>query len=313
MTRVVALAGGVGGAKLAWGLTKVLNEKELTIIVNTGDDFEHFGLAISPDIDTVCYTLAGWANPVTGWGRAGETWTCINEIRRIGGPDWFNLGDLDLALHLERTRLISEGLSLTEVTDHLCEKMGVKYSVLPMSDDPVRTMVSTKEFGVIPFQEYFVKHQCQPTMTGCEFAGIQNAKIPVKVKTALEQAEIVIICPSNPWVSINPILGIENMTELVKHKTTVAVSPIIDGKTIKGPAAKMYLEMGIEPSASAVAWQYKGIIKGFVLDNIDEGQVHLIRQWGIIPLATDTIMSDNQTRETLARETVNFAEKIKMV
>lgn len=313
MTSVVALAGGVGGAKLAWGLTRVLSNEELTVVVNTGDDFEHFGLSISPDLDTVCYTLAGLANPQTGWGREGETWNCLTELKKLDAPDWFNIGDRDLALHLERTRLLREGMSLSDVTAHLCRKMGVMHPVYPMSNQAVRTIVSTREYGDLPFQEYFVKHQCQPTMMGVRFESIESAGLPDEVFQAVASAEIVVICPSNPWVSIDPILGVGNFRELVKEKVTVAVSPIIGGQTVKGPAAKMYREMGIEPSALAVARHYGGLLKGIVIDIIDKSQMNSISQCGIIPLVTQTLMSDNRTREELARETVSFAEKIKKV
>jgi LPPG:FO 2-phospho-L-lactate transferase len=311
--KVVALAGGVGGAKLAWGLAKILDGDELSIIVNTGDDFVLFGLSISPDIDTVCYTLADLSNPQTGWGRAGESWNCIEELKKLGGPDWFNLGDKDLAIHIERTRLLREGMSLSEVTAHFCGKMGVQHSILPMSDQPVHTIVKTKEFGELPFQEYFVKHQCQPTMIDRRFEGIEKAQLTGDGRKALEEADLVVFCPSNPWVSIDPILCIEDTRQIISDKAAVAVSPIIDGKTVKGPAAKMYSEMGIKPSALAVAEHYKGIIKGIVIDKIDKDEMQQINRCGIMSIATQTLMSDNQTRETLARETILFAERFKKV
>ena len=311
MKKIIALAGGVGGAKLAWGLSQILSENELTIIVNTGDDFTHLGLSISPDIDTVCYTLANLANPDTGWGRTGESWICLNELKRLGGPDWFNLGDLDLALHLHRTSLLQQGWTLTEVTHHLCKKMGVKQAVLPMSDQPVRTMISTDEMGLLPFQEYFVKYQCQPKMKAVEFQGIETARLSEEGQKALEECDLVLICPSNPWVSINPILQIADVKSILSKKTVVAVSPIIGGKTVKGPAAKMYAEMGITPSALAVALHYGNLIKGFVLDFQDENQIQPINQCGIIPLAVNALMSDNPTRILLARETLQFAERLK--
>jgi LPPG:FO 2-phospho-L-lactate transferase len=313
MKKVVALAGGVGGAKLAWGLAQILSKDELTIIVNTGDDFTHLGLDISPDVDTVCYTLANLANPETGWGRQGESWNCLGELKELGGPDWFNLGDLDLALHLERTFLLQQGWSLTAATKYLCEKMGVVHVVLPMSDQQVRTLVSTVERGVLPFQEYFVKYHCEPTMTGVQFQGIESAFLSEQASTALKECDIVIICPSNPWVSISPIIEIKDVKSILSTKTVVAVSPIIGGKTVKGPAAKMYAEMGIVPSAAAVAEQYERLIQGFVLDIVDEDQMQQIRQCGIIPFAVNTLMSDNSTREKLARETLDFAERIKKV
>ncbi len=310
MRKIVALAGGVGGAKLAWGMSQVLNEKELTIIVNTGDDFEHLGLWISPDIDTVSYTLAGLANPSTGWGRVDESWNCLETLKSFGGPGWFGLGDRDLALHLIRTELLRNGCSLTEATSRLSQVMGIKHLILPATNDKVPTLVHTKELGVLSFQEYFVKYQCRPTMIYCEFKNIKSARLTSQCRSALESADAIIFCPSNPWVSINTILDLENVREIVAQKKTIAVSPIVGGKTIKGPAAKMYLEMGIEPSALAVAKHYQGLIKGLVIDVIDNGQVHDIERCGIIPMVTNTIMSDNVIREKLARECLDFIDKI---
>lgn len=313
MTKIVALAGGVGGAKLAWGLAQVCKNEDLTIIVNTGDDFEHFGLNISPDLDTVCYTLAGLANPQTGWGRSDETWNVLEELKNFGGPGWFNLGDKDLALNLERTRLLHEGMSLSEATRSLCKSLGITHKVLPMSDQAVRTKITTKEYDVLPFQEYFVKYQCQPTMVGRSFDGIESAKMTSQGRKALEECDMVIFCPSNPWVSIDPILNIEDTRQIIARKTCVAVSPIMGGQTVKGPAAKMYKEMGIEPSALAVAEHYKGVIDGLVIDKVDENQVNLIAQCGIMCMATKTLMSDNVDREQLARETIFFANRLKKV
>jgi LPPG:FO 2-phospho-L-lactate transferase len=313
MSKVVALAGGVGGAKLAWGLAQILTKDELAIIVNTGDDFEHFGLSISPDLDTVCYTLGGVANPVTGWGRQNETWNCLDELRKFDDKCWFNLGDRDLAWHLERTKQLREGKSLTEVTAHLCKKLKIDHAIIPMSDQPVKTIVETREYGNLPFQEYFVKNQCKPTMINCRFDGIENAMLPEKANDALKSSELVIICPSNPWVSIDPILNVMGVRELLKQKIVIAVSPIIGGKTVKGPAAKMYEEMGIEPSALAVARHYQGIATGMIIDSIDKSLAQSINQCGIIPMDTQTIMSDNQIRVTLARETMYFADHLKKV
>lgn len=313
MSKVVALAGGVGGAKLAWGLAQVLPQNDLTVIVNTGDDFTHLSLSISPDVDTVCYTLANLANPETGWGRNGESWNCLGELKKLGGPDWFNLGDLDMALHLERTYLLQQGWTLTAVTRYLCNKMGVDHAVLPMSDQPVHTLVSTIEKGALSFQEYFVKYHCEPTMQGVQFQGIESASLSAEAYEALQNCDIVVICPSNPWVSIGPILAINEVSSLLKNKTVVAVSPIIGGKAVKGPAAKMYTEMGIVPSALAVANHYGNTVQGFILDVLDKDQMHQIRQCGIIPLTVNTLMSDNLSREYLAREVLDFAERIKKV
>ncbi len=265
--KIVALAGGVGGAKLAHGLAQILPPEDLTIIVNTGDDFEHWGLYISPDLDTVCYTLAGLANPETGWGRVNETWQTITNIEKLGGPGWFHLGDQDMATHLERTRRLKDGQSLSQITRDFCKAWGVKHTVLPMSDQPVRTIVETDE-GDLPFQEYFVHRACQPQVRGFRFEGVETARPADGVEQAIQSAEAVIICPSNPWVSIDPILRV--LSPILSNKLpVVAVSPIIGGKTVKGPAAKMYAELGIEPSALAVAKHYHDLLRGFVLDKED--------------------------------------------
>src|SRR6185503_2850541 len=252
--KIVALAGGVGGAKLAHGLAQILPPEDLTVIVNTGDDFEHYGLNICPDLDTVCYTLAGLANPTTGWGRINESWNVIENISKLGGPAWFRLGDQDLGTHLERTRRLKGGESLSQITKDFCKAWGIGHTVLPMSDQPVRTIVET-EAGELAFQEYFVHHRCEPKVKGFRFEGADRAEAVPEAKAALQSADAVVICPSNPWVSIDPILKIIP----IKNKPVYAVSPIIGGETVKGPAAKMYRELGIEPSALAVANHYRGL------------------------------------------------------
>ncbi|MGE5073993.1 MAG: 2-phospho-L-lactate transferase, partial [Anaerolineae bacterium] len=223
---IVALAGGVGGAKLAQGLAQVLEPEQLTVVVNTGDDFEHLGLYVAPDLDTVCYTLAGLANPETGWGRAGETWEAMSSVGKLGGPSWFQLGDRDLGTHLERTRLRREGMALSEISRRFCEAWGVGPRVVPMSDQPVRTIVRTDE-GELPFQEYFVHRHCEPCVEGFEFRGAEHAIPAPGVLEALEAADAVVICPSNPWVSIAPILAVPGIRASVERRPTVAVSPII--------------------------------------------------------------------------------------
>ena len=304
--KITALAGGVGGAKLADGLDKILESGQLSVIVNTGDDMDFYGLHISPDLDTVCYTLAGMANPVTGWGRKDETWEVFGTLSKLGAPDWFRLGDHDLAIHLERTRLLASGMSLTEVTTHLCGLLGLKNQVFPMSDQPVRTLVHTRDNRILSFQEYFVKEQCRPEVSSFEFSGIDKALPSEKVISAIQESDLVIFCPSNPWVSIDPILKLGNIKDLIKQKRVVAVSPIIGGKTIKGPAAKMFNELGIQPSATAVAEHYRDLIDGFILDSVDQSEAEQIRQWGIIPLVTNTIMRSNEDRMQLAKEIINF-------
>ncbi len=358
---IVALAGGVGGAKFAHGLAQLLSPEELTIIVNTGDDFEHFGLSISPDLDTVCYTLAGLANPETGWGRAGETWQAMDNLRQLGAPDWFALGDRDLATHLERTRQLKEGQTLTEITRHFCAAWGVKHPVLPMSNDPVRTMVDTVEYGELPFQEYFVKHRCEPRVRGFRFEGIESARPTPEVRAALARADAIIFCPSNPWVSIDPILRVLSPLPLGEGQgeglpspfgrppdggrwaggegsplplgegqgeglpspfgrppdggrwaggegpgVRVAISPIIGGKTVKGPAAKMFAELGIQPSALAVAEHYRDLLTGFVLDRTDAALAAPIQAMNIQTLVTDTLMPTPAERKRLAQDVLNF-------
>lgn len=308
--KVAALAGGVGGAKLADGLSKTLNTGYLSVIVNTGDDFEFFGLHISPDVDTVSYTLAGLANPLTGWGQVDESWEVFQALSRLGGPNWFKLGDHDLALHMERTRLLKSGLSLTRVTQELCDRMGIKDQVLPMTDLPVRTIVKTTDGRKLPFQEYFVKEQCVPEVTGFEFAGIEEAQPGMKVQKTLTEADLIIICPSNPWVSIDPILKLSGIRELLAKKIVIAVSPIIGGKTIKGPAAKMFLELGMNPGCFEVANHYRDLLTGFVLDSQDQDEASRVSDIGIIPLVTQTIMRSVEDRIRLANEVLKFGMRL---
>ena len=299
--KIVALAGGVGGAKFAHGLAQVLPPEDLTVIVNTGDDFEQYGLYICPDLDTVCYTLAGMANPETGWGRAGETWNVIENAAKLGGPAWFRLGDRDLGTHLERTRRLKEGQSLSQVTADFCQAWDIQQTILPMSDQPVRTIVETEE-GDLAFQEYFVHRRCEPRVRGFRFEGAETAKPAPGVREAVQAADAVIICPSNPWVSINPILRVVNRIE----KPVIAVSPIIGGQTVKGPAAKMYRELGIEPSALAVANHYCDVIDGFAFDTLDRQLESEIRNLNIRILVTNTLMNSLEDRKYLAGEVLSF-------
>ena len=231
--KVVALAGGVGGAKLANGLAQILEPDDLTIIVNTGDDFIYSGLYICPDLDTVTYTLAGINDPINGWGLRNESWNVLNTLELLGHPIWFKLGDRDLAMHIERTRLLQSGISLTEVVHSLSRKLGVRPLILPMADSQVQTMIDTYEFGLLTFQEYFVKHRFQPTVKSIEFVGIKDTLIPDPVHKALESTDLVIFCPSNPFVSIQPILTVPGIRDLVSQKPVIAVSPLIRGKTLK--------------------------------------------------------------------------------
>ncbi|HJR80413.1 MAG TPA: 2-phospho-L-lactate transferase [Anaerolineales bacterium] len=300
--KIVALAGGVGGAKLAHGLAQILPPEDLTIIVNTGDDFEHYGLYICPDLDTVCYTLAGLANPKTGWGRANETWNAIENTAKLGGPDWFRLGDQDLGTHLERTRRLRQGHSLSQITKDFCRAWGIGQTILPMSDQPVRTIVETEE-GDLAFQEYFVHRRCEPRVSGFRFDGADRAEPAPGACEAIQSADAVIICPSNPWVSIDPILKVLAWEE---EKPVIAVSPIIGGQTVKGPAAKMYSEMGIEPSALAVAKHYRGLATGFVLDKIDKQLEGDIVRLNMRILVTNTLMDSLDSKRRLAQDILTF-------
>lgn len=308
--KIFALAGGVGGAKLAHGLAQCLPPQDLTVVVNTGDDFEHFGLSISPDLDTVCYTLAGLANPQTGWGLAGESWTALEQAKALGAPAWFNLGDRDLGTHLERTRRLRAGEALSAITADFCRAWGIGPTVLPMSDQAVRTMVQTAAGGELAFQNYFVELRCEPEVGGFRFAGLEAAEPAPGVLVALAAADLVVICPSNPWVSIGPILGLPGLRAALAAKPVLAVSPIVGGQAIKGPAAKMFRELGIEPSPLAVAHYYDGLLAGLVLDRVDAAQQTAVRELGIMPLATDSIMHDLNDRARLAAEVLEFGQSL---
>lgn len=299
--KIVALAGGVGGAKFAHGLAQILPPRDLTVIVNTGDDFEHYGLYICPDLDTVCYTLGDLANPETGWGRVNETWKVMESAATLGGPRWFNLGDQDLGTHLERTRRLKEGQTLSQITRDFCKAWGIEPTVLPMSDQPVRTIVETEE-GDLAFQEYFVHRRCEPRVTGFRFEGIESAEPAPGTRKAIETADAIVICPSNPWVSIDPILRVVKNIE----KPVVAISPILGGKTVKGPAAKMYHELGIEPSALAVARHYCDLVTGFVLDELDRQLEGEIGSLNMRTFVTNTLMKSHDDRKQLAMDVLDF-------
>jgi LPPG:FO 2-phospho-L-lactate transferase len=304
--KIAALAGGVGGAKLAHGLAQILKPEELTIIVNTGDDFEHYGLYICPDLDTVCYTLAGLANPETGWGRADESWNAFENFSNLGGPDWFRLGDKDLGTHLERTRRLKAGDSLSQITQDFCNSWGIQHTVLPMSDQPVRTIVDTDE-GELAFQEYFVQRRCEPKVKGFRFEGAEEAEPTSRAREAVESADAIVVCPSNPWVSVDPILKtLTPSLSLSGRGGIVAVSPIIGGEAVKGPAAKMYRELGIEPSALAAANHYRAVVTHFVMDNIDSQLIESVRGLNMQVFVTNTLMKSHVDRKRLASEVLHF-------
>lgn len=299
---IVALAGGVGGAKLALGLARLLEPGELTIAVNTGDDEEFHGLYVSPDLDTVTYTLAGLANPETGWGRAGETFNALAELRRLGAETWFALGDKDLALHLRRTQLLRLGRSLSEVTAEVAARLGVRHGIVPMTDERVRTVVTTDQ-GRMSFQEYFVKHGCEPRVLSLDYEGAAAAAPSPGFGEALDRATAFIFCPSNPFLSLGPILALADVRQrlLAGGRPRLVVSPIIGGEAVRGPAARLFRELaGREASCVAVAEYYRGLADHFVLDEVDRGQERDIEAMGYRTLVTRTLMRSEEDKVALA-------------
>jgi LPPG:FO 2-phospho-L-lactate transferase len=310
---VLALAGGVGGAKLASGLAELLGER-LTVLVNTADDFEHLGLHISPDLDTVMYTLAGIANPQTGWGLADETWTFMSQIERLGGPAWFRLGDRDLATHILRTERLARGDSLTAVTTALCRALGVRARVLPMSDVPVQTIVHS-DVGALPFQDYFVRLKCEPKVTGFVFEGATQAKYNSVLDELLTDKGrlAVVICPSNPYVSIDPILALPRFREWLRAigAPIITVSPIVGGAALKGPAAKMMRELRQGSSVLSIAEHYSGLAHAMVIDEADRDSAQQIIRGGMHVRVTQTVMRTQADRVMLARECLALAEELR--
>lgn len=308
--KVVALAGGVGGAKLADGLARLLPPDELTVVVNTADDFTWHGLHISPDLDTVMYTLAGTANPETGWGVAGDTFRALDMLGRYGRETWFHVGDSDLATHVLRTHLLRQGMTLTAVTAALGRALGVGATILPMSDERVETVVETDR-GDLPFQEYFVRYGWQPVVQRIRWDGLDAARPAPGVVPALQTADAVVICPSNPFVSIGPILALPGVRATLRAaRRVLAVSPIIGGRALKGPAAKMMAELGQPVSAVSVAQSYADFLNAFILDWVDSAEVPWIEALGVRPFITDTIMQDQAERVRLAQQVLRLAESL---
>ncbi len=309
--RVVAISGGIGGAKLALGLYRALPPDTLTVVCNTGDDFEHLGLHVAPDVDTVMYTLAGIANAETGWGRAQETWTFMSALETLGGETWFRLGDGDLATHVERTRRLAAGESLSAITDDLRRRLGVRARLVPMSDAPVRTLVDSAD-GVLPLQRYFVERRCAPRVRGFRFAGAEAARPAPALLQALasEALEAVVICPSNPFISVEPVLAVGGVRAALARcrAPVVAVSPIIAADAVKGPTAKMMRELGLAVSPVTVAARYAGLLRGFVLDAADADAAHTM---SLACLTTATLMRSDADRERLAREVLAFARSLR--
>ncbi len=311
---VLALSGGVGGAKLCLGLSALLAGDRLKVVVNTADDFEHLGLPICPDIDTLLYTLSGRSNREQGWGLAGESWQAMAALSDLGGPTWFRLGDRDIATHLWRREALSQGMDLATLTGSLAAAMGVAAEVLPMSAQPVRTLVHTRD-GDLPFQHYFVKHQCQPEVTGFSFAGLAEASPNPRILQVLEEGELdaIVICPSNPFVSIDPILQLPGLWKAIRDcaAPVLAVSPIVAGMAIKGPAAKMMAELGMPATAEAVAAHYQeaypGLIDCFVIDASDDTLSSSIEKLGMATAVTNTVMKTDEDKRKLAAEILQMA------
>ena len=311
--RVVALAGGVGGARLAFGLQAELGS-DLTVVVNTADDLDLHGLLVCPDLDTVMYTLGGLDDRRQGWGLAGDTFAASETLGRYGEPTWFRLGDRDLATHVVRTARLKAGKALSEISIELSRALGVAATIQPMTDDSVRTEVRTDD-GWLEFQEYFVHRRQEPAVHEVRFRGIENAEAPGRVRGELGFADAIAIAPSNPIVSIGPILAVRGMPELLAAAgrggtPIVAVSPIVGGKALKGPADRMLASLGHESSALGVARIYAGLATGFVLDTVDAALAPAIDELGLRTLVTDTIMSDDAARVRLARDVLAFAREL---
>lgn len=304
---IVGLAGGVGGAKLLQGLSLALPDGELTAIVNTADDFDLFGLRICPDLDTVLYTLAGLANPATGWGIAGDTRVTLDAIARLGRDPWFVLGDQDLATHILRTERLRNGVPLSTIIAEFASALGVRTTILPMTDDPVATTVTTP-LGRLEFQEYFVHRHQEDDVLGVDFAGALQARPADGILETIAEAELIVICPSNPIVSIGPILAVSGIQDALKASSApiVAVSPIVGGKALKGPADKMLATLGHDVSAKGVAAIYDGLIDGIVIDQQDAELAKSISTLGQRVLVAQTIMGDADDRRRLAAEVLEF-------
>lgn len=307
--RVVALAGGVGGAKLAYGLAQVVPSQQLTIIGNVADDLELYGLHISPDLDTVMYTLAGRVNPETGWGLADESWHMRDMLRAYGEDAWFGLGDRDLATHVLRTEALRRGARLTEITARLARALGVEARLLPVTDNPYVTMVDTVEKGTLGFQEYFVRYGWQPTVERIWFRGKEQAHITDEVRAALDEADMIVVCPSNPVLSIEPILAVPGMREQIQSRSVpcVAVSPFIGGEVVKGPAKKLMGELGLDISPQGLAKYYAGVIDGLVVDVSD---AEVSRSLALPVLVTPTLMTTSSDKRRLAEEIIQWVGRI---
>ena len=307
--KILALTGGVGGAKLGLGLAHCLPAEALTFVVNTGDDFEHLGLPISPDLDTLLYTLAGEANVTQGWGRAGESWTTLETLRALGGASWFQLGDRDLALHLRRRELLEQGARLTEATAALAQAFKVPQTLLPMSDTPVRTQVTTNQ-GILAFQEYFVRERCAPVVSAITYAGAEAATLSPELAAAFSDPDLrlIILCPSNPFLSVAPLLAIPGLRAALaaRRVPAVAICPLIGGAAVKGPTAKLMDELAMAKTPAAIARYYEGFIDGLVLDQQDGEHAKAVQNTGVTPDVAPTLMLSLEDKVALAKHTLRF-------
>ena len=305
--RALALAGGVGGAKLVVGLANCLAPDELVVAVNTGDDEEFHGLHVSPDLDTMMYTLSGLSNPETGWGLNGDTFTALAMLRQYGADTWFNLGDRDLATHIRRTQLLKQGLALSEVTTELCTALGVSHRIVPMTDQPVRTVLETSE-GRLSMQEYFVRNRAQPEVSAVHYLGATEAVPSLGLDEALALARILVICPSNPALSVQPIVEVSGMKERLASFSglRVAVSPIVGNDAVRGPAGRIMAGMGQEVSVVGVATAYREFCDVLVIDRQDEAMAPAVAEAGLRPVVTNTIMNSLQDRIDLAQTVLSL-------
>jgi LPPG:FO 2-phospho-L-lactate transferase len=304
---IVALAGGVGASKFLLGLSRVVDPRELTIVVNTGDDIVLHGLAISPDLDIVTYTLAGVVNSETGWGFTDETFHALEQLSQFGGPSWFHLGDRDLATHIHRTAMMRSGASLSEAAESIRQALGVEARILPMCDLPVPTMIQTPEER-LNFQEYLVQRRAEPVVTGISFEGIEHARPARGVLKSLEHAAAIVICPSNPLISIGPILAVPGIRDALRKRreNVAAICPIVGGKSLKGPSDRMLAQLGFDVSASGVARMYQDICATFVIDPVDAGETRAIENLGMKAIIRNTVMNTLEDKEQLARDVLEL-------
>ncbi len=309
----LALSGGVGGAKLAFGLTHAVPAEELGVVVNTGDDFEHLGLHVSPDLDTLLYTLAGINNPMTGWGRDAETWSFMGALEEVGGPTWFRLGDKDLALNVLRTHALQSGTTLSEFMADMANRLGITSRIIPMTDETVRTVIET-ELGPLDFQDYFVRQRCEPVVQSIQFQGTTDAAPTAELQEIMtaDALSAIIICPSNPYLSIDPILSVPGIRDGLRKcgVPVIAVSPVVSGDSMKGPTSKIMRELGIPCSATAIGHHYRGLIDGLLIDNDDASLEAEIADLGIAVKLSDIVMRSTEDRCTVAKTAVQFAGEL---